>query len=85
MLAKNNFTIEITDKAVEWIAEEGYNPQLGAQLAKRVIQRNRLNDLSKQILSEAITTDKPIAVDVKKNQILVLSSFCCSYLWLTKR
>jgi len=47
MLANNSITIEVTDKAVEWIAQEGYDPQFGARPVKRVIQRNLLNDLSK--------------------------------------
>ena len=40
MLANNSITIEVTDKAVEWIAQEGYDPQFGARPVKRVIQRN---------------------------------------------
>lgn len=70
MLSTNGIAIEITDKAVEWIAEEGYDPQFGARPVKRVIQRNLLNDLSKQILSEQVSKDSRIVVDVKDGHIV---------------
>ena len=70
MLANNSITIEVTDKAVEWIAQEGYDPQFGARPVKRVIQRNLLNDLSKQILAEKITKDNQIVIDVKDDHIV---------------
>lgn len=70
MLANNSITIEVTDKAVEWIAGEGYDPQFGARPVKRVIQRNLLNDLSKQILAEKITKDNQIIIDVQDGHIV---------------
>lgn len=70
MLSTNGIAIEITDKAVEWIAEEGYDPQFGARPVKRVIQRNLLNDLSKQILAEQVSKDSRIVVDVKDGHIV---------------
>lgn len=70
MLAGNGITIEIKEKAVEWIAEEGYDPQFGARPVKRVIQRNLLNDLSKQILSEKISRNSRIVIDVKDGHII---------------
>lgn len=70
MLSNNGIAIEITDKAVEWISEEGYDPQFGARPVKRVIQRNLLNDLSKQILAEQVSKDTRILVDVKDGHIV---------------
>ena len=70
MLANNSITIEITDKAVEWIAREGYDPQFGARPVKRVIQRYLLNDLSKQILAEKITRDNQIVVDIENDHLV---------------
>ena len=52
------------------IAQEGYDPQFGARPVKRVIQRNLLNDLSKQILAEKVTKDNQILVDVKNDHIV---------------
>ena len=70
MLANNSISIEVTDRAVEWIAQEGYDPQFGARPVKRVIQRNLLNDLSRQILAEQVTKDNNIVVDVKDDHIV---------------
>ena len=70
MLANNSISIEITEPAIEWIAKEGYDPQFGARPVKRVIQRHLLNDLSKQILSEKVTRDQKIVIDVKEGHIV---------------
>ena len=70
MLADNGIAIEITDRAVEWLANAGYDPQFGARPVKRVIQRTLLNDLSKRILSEEVSKDSRIVVDVKDDKIV---------------
>ncbi len=70
MLADNGIVLEVTDKAVDWLAGEGYDPQFGARPVKRIIQRVLLNDLSKQILAEKVTKDSHIEVDVEDNQIV---------------
>ena len=70
MLENNGIAIEITDKAVQWLAEAGYDPQFGARPVKRVIQRTLLNDLSKQILAEEVSKDSRIMVDVKDDKIV---------------
>ena len=70
MLANNSISIEITDSAVKWIAQEGYDPQFGARPVKRVIQRHLLNDLSKQILAEKVTRNQKIVIDVKDGHLL---------------
>ena len=70
MLAGNGIILEVTEKAVEWIAQEGYDPQFGARPVKRIIQRTLLNDLSKQILSEQVSKDGHIVVDVKDDHIV---------------
>lgn len=70
MLSNNGIAIEITEKAVEWIAHEGYDPQFGARPVKRVVQRHLLNDLSKQILAEQVSKDSRIVIDVKDDHIV---------------
>lgn len=70
MLYNNGLVLEVTDKAVEWIAAEGYDPQFGARPVKRMIQRTLLNDLSKQILAEKVSKDHHILVDVKDDRIV---------------
>jgi len=70
MLAANGIVLEVTDKAVEWIAAAGYDPQFGARPVKRVVQRNLLNDLSKQILAEQVSKESHIIVDVQNDHIV---------------
>ncbi|WP_294143157.1 ATP-dependent chaperone ClpB [uncultured Sanguibacteroides sp.] len=70
MLANNGIVLEVTDKAVEWIAEAGYDPQFGARPVKRIIQRNLLNDLSKQILAEQVSKDAHIVVEVDNDHLV---------------
>ncbi len=63
MLAKQNITIDATNEAVEYLAAKGYEPHYGARPVKRVIQKEILNNLSKEILSGKITTDSIILLD----------------------
>ncbi|MCR9010925.1 ATP-dependent chaperone ClpB [Gabonibacter chumensis] len=70
MLANNGIILDVTEKAVEWIAEAGYDPQFGARPVKRIIQRNLLNDLSKQILAEQVSKDSHIVVDVENDHLI---------------
>ena len=63
MLEPQGFTLEVTPQAVDWLAQEGYNPEYGARPVKRAIQQYLLNDLSKKLLADEISRDKPIVVD----------------------
>ena len=69
MLASQGFTLNVTDTAVETLAEAGFDPDFGARPVKRAIQRDVLNALSKQLLSGTVTKDKPIVVDSKDGVI----------------
>ena len=63
MLAPQGFTLDVTPAAIDYLANVGFDPEFGARPVKRAIQRYVLNDLSKQILAEKVTRDKPIVVD----------------------
>lgn len=63
MLSKQNITLDATKEAIEYLSEKGYDPQYGARPVKRVIQKDVLNALSKEILSGKITTDSIILLD----------------------
>jgi len=63
MLALQQITLGATDEAIDYLAEKGFDPQYGARPVKRVIQREVLNELSKDILSGKITTDSIILLD----------------------
>ena len=63
MLEPQGFKLEVSDHAVSWLAEEGYNPDMGARPVKRAIQHYVLNDLSRKILADEIDRSKPIVID----------------------
>ena len=63
MLSKQGITMDATEEAISHLAEGGYDPQFGARPVKRVIQREVLNALSKEILSGKVTTDSIILID----------------------
>ena len=51
MLAKQDLYMELTDNAIDLLADLGYDPQFGARPMKRVLQREIINQLSKELLS----------------------------------
>ena len=63
MLEPQGIHLEITDAAVAYLAEEGYDPDFGARPVKRAIQQFVLNDLSKKLLADEVDRDKPIIID----------------------
>ena len=63
MLEPQGFTLEVTPQAVDWLAQEGYDPDYGARPVKRAIQQYLLNDLSKKLLADEVSRDCPITVD----------------------
>ena len=63
MLEPQGFDLHWTPAAISYLAEVGYDPDFGARPVKRAIQDYVLNDLSKQILSERVSREKPITVD----------------------
>lgn len=74
MLEKNGIMISATDDAVAYLAEVGYDPAMGARPVKRVIQRELLNELSRQILEEKIRTDETVLVDAIDGQLIFLNN-----------
>ena len=70
MLAKQQITLDATPEAINYLAEKGYDPQFGARPVKRVIQKEVLNELSKEILSGKITIDSIILLDSFNGQLV---------------
>lgn len=70
MLADNGVRLQVTERALEFIAREGYDPQFGARPVKRAIQRYILNDLSKEIISGKLDNEKVITVDYRDNKLV---------------
>ena len=63
MLAPQGFTLKWTDSAVDYLTKVGYDPEFGARPVKRAIQHYVLNDLSKAILAETVSREKPVIID----------------------
>ena len=70
MLAKQQITLDATEEAIDYIAKLGYDPQYGARPVKRVIQKEVLNKLSKDILSGEVTVDSIILLDSFNDQLV---------------
>ena len=70
MLEPQGFTLNVTPKAINFLADEGFDPEFGARPVKRAIQRCVLNDLSKKILSEEVSREKPITIDADDNGLI---------------
>ena len=66
MLAPQGFELRWTPAAIQYLAEVGYDPEFGARPVKRAIQDYVLNDLSKKILTEEVSREKPITIDHTK-------------------
>lgn len=63
MVAKQDITLDATDEAIKYLAKKGYQPEFGARPVKRVIQKEVLNQLSKEILAGKVTIDSIILLD----------------------
>ncbi|KGN67535.1 ATP-dependent chaperone ClpB [Porphyromonas sp. COT-108 OH1349] len=74
MLEENMIKIDFSEEAVKELALEGYDPQFGARPVKRVIKRRVLNELSKALLSNSLSTDKTILVDYREGDYVFLQS-----------
>ncbi|HDZ14983.1 MAG TPA: ATP-dependent chaperone ClpB [Pricia sp.] len=70
MIAKQNITIDATDEAVKYLAERGYDPQYGARPIKRVIQKEVLNNLSKELLSGDISAESIVLIDAFDDKLV---------------
>jgi ATP-dependent Clp protease ATP-binding subunit ClpB len=69
-LEKSEIRLSLTKKAVDFIADVGFDPQFGARPIKRVIQKNLLNELSKMILADKVDKNSVIVVDEKNGQLV---------------
>lgn len=69
-LAENGISISATPKAIKWLSNAGFDAMYGARPVKRALQNYVLNDLSRRILSEDVTKDKPLIVDADDNGLI---------------
>ena len=64
MLEGNGVTLQLTDAAINFLSQAGFDPEFGARPVKRAIQHYLLNDLSKKLLAQEVDRNRPIIVDV---------------------
>ncbi|MDD4055782.1 MAG: ATP-dependent chaperone ClpB [Bacteroides sp.] len=69
-LEESGIEMSLTDRAIDFVAKVGYNPEFGARPVKRAIQRYLLNDLSKKLLADEIDRTKPIVIDAKGDRLV---------------
>jgi ATP-dependent Clp protease ATP-binding subunit ClpB len=74
LLAEKEIGLVLTDKALDWLGEQGYEPQYGARPLKRLIQKEVVNELSKKILSGEVRKGQTVSID-EENGVLI---FVCS-------
>ncbi len=70
MIGKQDITLDATDEAIKYLSKKGFQPEFGARPVKRVIQKEILNELSKELLSGKITTESIILIDAFDDKLV---------------
>ena len=70
LVARENITLEATNEAIDYLAKRGYDPQFGARPVKRVIQKEVMNALSKEILQGKIKAGSLVLIDSFDNGLV---------------
>jgi len=70
ILQANNIEMKVTDEAINWLAEKGFDPQSGARPVKRLIQKDIVNELSKEIIAGRIHKDSVVTISVKGGRLV---------------
>jgi ATP-dependent Clp protease ATP-binding subunit ClpB len=73
MLDGYNLKLTVTDRALDWLTSRGYDPQLGARPVKRLIQKEIINELSKEIIGGKVLTGNTIVIEEEKGKLLFRS------------
>ncbi|HHU34334.1 MAG TPA: AAA domain-containing protein, partial [Bacteroidetes bacterium] len=69
LLSKNGINLVVSDEVVDWLAKEGYDPQLGARPVKRLIQRDIVNNISREIIAGNISVNATLKIDMVDGEI----------------
>ncbi|MEG0033521.1 MAG: type VI secretion system ATPase TssH, partial [Mucinivorans sp.] len=67
MLAAQGVELDVSDRAIDWLAAAGFDPQFGARPIKRALQKHLVNELSKAILAGKINRQKAVVVDATES------------------
>ena len=71
LLADRKITLNLDEKALTWLADEGYDPAYGARPLKRIIQRSLQNPLATQILEGKIKDGETVKVSANKDGLVI--------------
>jgi ATP-dependent Clp protease ATP-binding subunit ClpB len=69
MLMNSGVDLRVTDDAIDFIAQDGFDPQFGARPVKRALQRLVLNELSKAIIAGKVDQQKPVIVELRDGEL----------------
>lgn len=69
MLEEYRLNLKVTDEALDWLAVRGYDPQLGARPVKRLIQKEIVNELSKEIIAGKVAREDTIIIDADGDRL----------------
>ena len=69
LLSSRGISLSVKESVIDWLAKKGFDPQLGARPVKRLIQRELVNELSKEIIAGKILKEDKITIDVKDDAI----------------
>ncbi len=72
MLRDYNLKLAVSDGAIDWLTNRGYDPQLGARPVKRLIQKEIVNELSKEIIGGKVSKEDNIEVDMKEDHLVFI-------------
>ncbi len=69
LLASNDMTLEVSEKAIDWLADHGFDPQSGARPVKRLIQKEIVNQLSREIIAGTIGKEDRVYIDAREGKL----------------
>jgi len=72
-LAEQDIKLTVTNEAIDWLSQLGFDPQFGARPVKRVIQKQVLNELSKAILAGKVKKEQSIQLDMFDNKLVFIN------------
>lgn len=73
-MEEHGIDIEFSRNFIEYMSEKGYDPAYGARPIKRILQRELVNMLAKDLIDGSISKDKPVLVDVVDDSIVIRSN-----------
>ena len=72
-MGEHGISIEFSQKFIDYMSEKGYDPAYGARPIKRILQRELVNMLAKDLIEGSVSKDKPVLVDISGDQIVITS------------